>query len=103
MEEMDLDTKLTYLRENQLLKCNNKKELLDEHDTTWRSNGLTAFRSAEPQFFMEALEYLSDFCVKITVELTLNGGHWSDQRCGIDDKQYDDTDATSKVKRRKIA
>lgn len=102
MEEMDLTTKLTYLRENNLLKCNNKQELLEEHDNTWQSNGLNAFSSPEKQYFLEGIEYLSDYCVKITVELTLNSGHWSDLRCGIHDKQYDETSAAPKSKKRKI-
>jgi hypothetical protein len=102
MEEMDLTTKLNYLRENQLLKCNNKKELLDEHESTWQTNGLNAFCSPEQQFYLEEVQFLSDFCVKITVELTLNNGHWSDLRCGINDQQYDETTAAPKYKKRKI-
>lgn len=102
MEEMDLTTKLNYLRENQLLKCNNKKELLDEHESTWQTNGLNAFCSPEQQFYLEEVQFLSDFCVKITVELTLNNGHWSDLRCGITDQQYDETTAAPKYKKRKL-
>lgn len=89
LEEMDLKTKLTYLKTHSILKCNNKKELLQEHVSTWQRNGLSNFRGAEHQYFIEEREYIGDYCVKITVELSLNNNHWSDARSGIHDKQYD--------------
>lgn len=89
MESMNLEQKLGYLKSNSLLKCNNKRELLQEHQDTWQQNGINTFASGIPQFFIEEKSYLGDYCVKFTVELTDNGGHWSDKRSGIHDKQYD--------------
>ena len=37
---MNLDEKLKFLREHREWKCPNKWELLNEHDSSWRENGL---------------------------------------------------------------
>jgi hypothetical protein len=39
-EEMNLTEKLEFLRGHKEWKCKNKWEMLDEHDSTWRVNGL---------------------------------------------------------------
>jgi hypothetical protein len=83
MENMNLDSKLAYLRTNKLLKCMNKHELLQEHEATWRQNGLKDLRYTE--LSREDLDP-SGCASKITVDVQLNG-HWTDSRCGLDDTQ----------------
>lgn len=83
MEDMNLDKKLAYLRTNRVLKCMNKHEVLQEHDATWRTNGLRDLKYIELE--RRTLDPKGK-CVKITVDVMLNG-HWSDDRCSIDDSQ----------------
>lgn len=79
MEQMNLEQKTDYLRKNSTLKCNKKWELLREHQKTWKENGIVRFQDSQPrQYYMIEREYLNDYTVKITVDLTLNGD-WSDQ------------------------
>jgi hypothetical protein len=88
MEEMDLKMKINFLKEHELLKCMNRNELLDEHESSWKSNGISQFKTS-PQFKVIQREYIgNDFCVIYTVNLSLNGGHWSDAVCGENDLQY---------------
>lgn len=93
MEEMDLTSKLDYLKKNELLKCNNRWELLKEHSSTWRTNGISSFYAKE-EFTELKREYMNDYSVKVTVELALNN-HWSDSLSGVDDIQYDKTANTT--------
>lgn len=83
MEDMNLDKKLAFLRTNKILKCMNKHEVLAEHDATWRSNGLHDLKYTEVA--RKALDPAGK-CIKVTVDVMLNG-HWTDDRCGIDDTQ----------------
>ena len=41
MENMDLKQKLSFLKEHRTWKCMNKTELLAEHHSTWKENGLS--------------------------------------------------------------
>lgn len=41
LEEYTLEKKLAVLKDNPQWKCQLKRELLDEHDATWKINGLT--------------------------------------------------------------
>jgi hypothetical protein len=81
MEDMNLQQKLAVLKQHQLWKCMNRYELKDEHEATWRSNGLM-------DLSYEVLQRteLDRFCCKVTVDVQLNS-HWSDSKCGIDDEQ----------------
>lgn len=83
MEQMDLDEKLSYLRENKLLKCMNKNELLREHAETWKENGLSHLKYTELE-----RTCIGMIAVRIKVDVELNGGHWSDERCGMEDNQF---------------
>ena len=88
MEQMDLQSKLQFLKGQELLKCMNRKEILSEHSSTWQSNGLSSFK-LHPEFKIVDKRYHgNDFCVIYTVELALNHNHWSDQRSGETDRQY---------------
>ena len=83
---MNLKEKVDFLKERELLKCMNRKELLDEHQETWQKNGITSFRQKCEFHLIEKIQ-LNDYAVKYTVELELND-HWSDSRCGEQDRQY---------------
>ena len=41
MEAMNLKQKLSFLKQHSTWKCMNKKEVLAEHDSSWRTNGLS--------------------------------------------------------------
>ncbi len=75
LEEMNLDTKLAYLRTNQTLKCPYKTELLYEHEYSWHKNGLnrlqfsTLNRSNIP---MQQPDGGQGSAIKITVDVGFN-------------------------------
>eukprot|EP01039_Chlorochromonas_danica_P006211 gene6211-6849_t len=79
MEQKGLEEKLAELRAQPEIKCMHKKELLTEHEATWRSNGLTSFAREEHYKVIKA-ESLTPYALKVTVDLSLNG-HWTDQKC----------------------
>jgi hypothetical protein len=82
-EDMGIKEKLAFLRANQgVLKCMNKTEVLQEHEATWKKNGLFDLHYTEI-----SREALNDACTKVTVDVGLNGGHWTDDRSGIKDSQ----------------
>ena len=69
-----------------------KWEALEEHDKTWRSNGL-----ADLSYKVEKLVNYDENgnevgmnpkekrrATKITVDVKLNGDHWSNERAGMD-------------------
>lgn len=92
LEEMNIDQKLAFLRSNREWKCNVKWEALDEHESTWRTNGL-----ADLDYKILGLQELdSDRKVKsdgstprsratkVTVDVKFNGSHWTNEKCQID-------------------
>eukprot|EP01038_Epipyxis_sp_PR26KG_P013138 gene13138-17606_t len=83
LENMDLDGKLAYLKSNNILKCMNKVEVLKEHKSSWQTNGLSDLK-----YSILNVETKSRNCIKIIVDVQLNN-HWTDNRCGITDPQYD--------------
>lgn len=83
MENMDLHSKLRYLRENKALKCMNKVELLEEHSSTWRRNGLNNLHYHELQ--RQLIPSGEGHVSRILVDVQLNDQHWTDEVCGIDD------------------
>ena len=44
MENMNLKSKLQFLRENKVWKCMNKTEVLEEHSSSWDKNGLSSLK-----------------------------------------------------------
>jgi hypothetical protein len=82
LEEMTLTQKLDFLRENKQWKCMVKWEALDEHVTTWKTNGL-----ADLNYKVLKTETLDpkNKSSKITVDVKLNGNnHWANEKCGVD-------------------
>lgn len=82
MENMQLDTKLLFLKSHSHWKCMNKNEVLKEHEETWKQNGISNLKFKELH-----RETMSEHCIKITVDVELND-HWTDSRCGEHDMQY---------------
>ena len=83
LEEMDLQQKLGFLREHKEWKCMVKWEALDEHKTTWKKNGLADLNY---KVLETASLDKSKKATKVTVDVKLNGDHWSNQKCGVDFK-----------------
>lgn len=66
LEDMDLQQKLQLLRENQDWKNMKKRELKDEHSSTWQTNGIN---SIEGEYSDIKYEKINVYTTKITVEL----------------------------------
>lgn len=77
LEEMGIDEKMAFLRQHRDWKCMIKRELLAEHEGTWRSNGLSSLRY-KVQARVDG--FLAPSCSRVTVELGLNGHAMSDGR-----------------------
>jgi hypothetical protein len=83
MEEMTLDNKLKFLRDHSKWKCMNKREVLEEHDATWKSNGLSNL-----QYQPLSQTWKNENCLLVTVDVKENN-HWSDLVLGIDNTQLE--------------
>jgi len=87
MEQSSLTEKLQFLRERSTLKCMNKNEMLEEHQETWRSNGLSSLNYKE--LYLVKIGDNDNACSKkVTVDILLND-HWSDLVCTNDSQQMD--------------
>ena len=81
LEEMDLGEKLSFLRSHKEWKCMVKWEALDEHEKTWKTNGLADLKyQVLEQKPLDGKNKSS----KITVDVKLNGNHWANAKCGVD-------------------
>ena len=82
LENMNLTEKLDFLRQNRQWKCMVKWEALDEHDKTWKSNGLSnlSYKILETS----SLDNATNKATKYTVDVKLNDNHWSNEKAGID-------------------
>ena len=56
----------------------NVMQVLDEHEATWRTNGLSDLK-----YSVQGTRMLSANCTVFTVDVHLND-HWSDDLCGVD-------------------
>ncbi|KAL7548254.1 hypothetical protein ACHAWF_011542 [Thalassiosira exigua] len=85
LENMDLKTKLSFLKQNKAWKCMVKWEALDEHPTTWKTNGL-----ADLSYNILMMKRLDKDdggeakATKLTTDVKLNGNHWANEKCGVD-------------------
>ena len=82
MESMSLDQKITYLRGHHEWKCQKKRELLREHKDSWKTNGLADL--GDVSRMITGVTALNDISEKITVDIGLNGNHWSNNECSLD-------------------
>lgn len=81
MEQMTLKEKLDFLRNHREWKCMVKWEAAEEHEKTWKTNGL-----ADLKYSMIKQTHLDDNkkSTKATVDVKLNGNHWANAKCGVD-------------------
>lgn len=81
LEEMDIEEKMAFLRKNRDWKCMVKWELLDEHEKSWKTNGL-----ADLKYKILTEQSLDEQhkSTKVTVDVKLNGTHWANDKCGVD-------------------
>jgi hypothetical protein len=80
-DNMTLPEKLDFLRANREWKCMVKWEALEEHETTWKSNGM-----ADLKYSVLETKSLDDSkkSTKVTVDVKLNGTHWANAKSGMD-------------------
>jgi len=84
LEDMNLTEKLNFLRQHKEWKCMVKWEALEEHETTWKKNGL-----ADLQYKVLGttnLDPKTNKATKVTVDVKLNKDHWANDKCGVDFK-----------------
>lgn len=86
LEDMTLDTKLSFLKLHKTWKCMSKTEVLSEHAKTWQENGLKNLNYKELKRENIGVSH-REHVWKITVDVTLNN-HWTDNGCGEDDARY---------------
>jgi len=82
LENMDLTTKLNFLRKNKKWKCMVKWEAMDEHETTWKTNGLSDLQYQKLE--EKSLDPEGGKATLITVDVKLNKDHWANDKCGVD-------------------
>jgi len=82
LENMSLKEKLNFLRANKQWKCYVKWEALEEHEKTWKTNGLTDLTYAI--LSKKALPETNDKGTLLNVDVKLNGEHWTNNKSGVD-------------------
>ena len=85
LEQMDIDTKMKFLRENKQWKCMVKWEALEEHESTWQSNGLRDLKyDIKGINKLDQDDGAGSKATLLNVDVKLNGNHWANQKCGVD-------------------
>jgi hypothetical protein len=82
LENMNIKEKMSFLRANNTWKCKVKWEVLDEHETTWKTNGLV-----DLDYIILGNKTIPNSNCKatlLTVDVKLNQGHWADDKCHVD-------------------
>jgi hypothetical protein len=82
LEEMTITEKMEFLRQHKEWKCMVKWELKDEHESTWKTNGL-----ADLKYTVLSQTPLdpNNKSTKITVDVKLNGNnHWTNEKAKLD-------------------
>ena len=83
LEEMNITEKMDFLRQHKEWKCMVKWELKDEHEATWKTNGLADLKyDLLKQTTLD--EDGGQKATKYTVDVRLNGNHWTNAKAGID-------------------
>ena len=79
---MTLQEKLAFLKKNREWKCMVKWEALDEHETTWKTNGMNNLN-----YKILKTEFMDDThkASRITTDVQLNpNNHWANAKAGVD-------------------
>ena len=81
---------INFLRGNKEWKCHMKNEVLAEHSSTWRTNGLSSlsYDVLGRKFIDE--EKCGETAEIITVKVGLNGDHWTNEKSGVGNLDYTD-------------
>mmetsp|Transcript_2610 Transcript_2610/g.3483 ORF Transcript_2610/g.3483 Transcript_2610/m.3483 type:complete len:384 (-) Transcript_2610:369-1520(-) len=82
LEDMTLKEKLDFLRENREWKCMVKWEALEEHEATWKTNGINNLN-----YKVLKITQIDDSsrASRITADVLLNpNNHWANVKCGVD-------------------
>lgn len=82
LEDMDLQQKLGFLRQHKEWKCMVKWEALEEHEATWKKNGLADL--TYNVLATTSLDRKTSKASKINVDVKLNGEHWANDKCSVD-------------------
>eukprot|EP01041_Mallomonas_annulata_P006369 gene6369-12876_t len=77
LENMSIDDKIQLLRQHRNWKCPNKWEVLEEHDSTWKENGLSNLK-----YEVLRRNEISPSYHRILVDVQLNG-HYTDSLSGL--------------------
>jgi len=81
LEEMDINEKMEFLRQHKDWKCQVKWEMKDEHAATWKTNGLVDLKySLQKETPLDK----DGKATKLTVEVKLNGNHWTNEKAAMD-------------------
>lgn len=80
LEAMTLTEKLDFLRQNKEWKCMVKWEALEEHEKTWKTNGLADLKY---KILGETPLDENKKSTKLTVDVMLNGNHWANDKCSV--------------------
>jgi len=99
LEAMDLKEKLSFLRQNRSWKCMVKWEALEEHNATWKTNGLSNLKytikgkvdldiakkstSSDAAAAAKVANHVSR-ATKVVVDVLLNKNHWANDKCGME-------------------
>jgi hypothetical protein len=78
---MSITEKMDFLRQHKEWKCMVKWELKDEHEATWKTNGLLDLKYA---VLNKTPLDEGNHSAKFTVEVKLNGNHWTNEKAGLD-------------------
>jgi hypothetical protein len=81
LEDMTVQEKMDFLRKNKSWKCMVKWELKDEHESTWKTNGLSDLRYS---IVGKTDLHESKKATKVTADIKLNGAHWTNNKAGVD-------------------
>lgn len=96
LEQMSLQEKLGFLKQHKKWKCFVKWEALNEHEKTWRTNGLQDldYDVLQEQNLDDRRESTTTgdqrrHATKLTVDIKLNpNNHWGNAKAGINDTTY---------------
>jgi len=90
LEDMDITEKINFLRGNKEWKCHMKNEVLAEHSSTWRTNGLSDLSYDVLGRKLIDEEKCGEKAEIITVRVGLNGDHWTNEKSGVENLDYTD-------------
>jgi hypothetical protein len=82
LEDMTVQEKMDFLRKNKSWKCMVKWELKDEHEKTWKTNGLSDLKY---NIVSTTNLHESRKATKVTVDIKeSNTNHWTWAKAGVD-------------------